>query len=522
MWDIMWKGITKKGTPAFQNPELTRRAIQEGNIQIGASRDFDVGRIQRDLQKLFEASKGIPGAQQATWALKEFNKAWDRALWEYLHDGFKIYGFEHLANKHNKAKMTDKQYKETMHEVGQLVNDTYGGQNYDVLGISPVQQRVARAFLLSPDWTLSTIRQALAPTGVGALYKNNNFWKLGGKNPVNARRRHGTAFWIKAAVQYGVMINLLNVVSRKNDIKENPELYSDEERAMLDVNIKDIDISNPNELNAYLEKLRKFSMAGNTLGHKTHLFDGRYEDGSERYVRWGKQFREFPELLFDDEGLSFPKPVLKKLGGKANPLLQLNVQAFTGKTLSGYENYDMRDKKGWEYTKGLMLTIAKSALPYSSGNFFRDDKQWRPLDIMMPASKGMSGYQAERLFFKGITAQDSAYVAEVYHGAVRNNLDAYSLFETAMGRHDRTMNASDKALGKDIKELEKQMKAETDPGKKAAIDQRLRKMESKRRAVEIARSNMDRAMEQMRRYTIQYNEREVEAGEAKKTKEQKD
>ena len=34
--------------------------------------------------------------------------------------------------------------------------------------------------------------------------------------------------------------------------------------------------------------------------NQTYLFSGRNKDGTEKYIRWGKQFREFPELLFDD------------------------------------------------------------------------------------------------------------------------------------------------------------------------------------------------------------------------------
>ncbi len=63
---------------------------------------------------------------------------------------------------------------------------------------------------------------------------------------------------------FGVGINTLNAYFRKQDQEENPELY-------------------PEKMSVW-----DYTMFNNTLGHKTHLFTGRYDDGTERYLRWGK------------------------------------------------------------------------------------------------------------------------------------------------------------------------------------------------------------------------------------------
>jgi hypothetical protein len=126
----------------------------------------------------------------------------------------------------------------------------------------------------------------------------------------------------------GAGVNILNSVARKKDMEENPELYTEDQLAILDKSIKDVDLSNQEEVAAYLKDLSKLTMANNTIGHKTHLFDGRYEDGKERYIRWGKQFRELPELFMDESGVNFPRPMLRKLGGKAAPQVQILSQGI--------------------------------------------------------------------------------------------------------------------------------------------------------------------------------------------------
>ena len=375
-----------------------------------------------------------------------------------------------------------------------------------------------RAFLLSPDWTVSTIRQALAPLGVGTLYKSDSFWGSFKKgSPAMARRKHGTMFWLKAAMWYGAGVNILNSVARKKDMEENPELYTEDQLAILDKSIKDVDLSNQEEVAAYLKDLSKLTMANNTIGHKTHLFDGRYEDGKERYIRWGKQFRELPELFMDESGVNFPRPMLRKLGGKAAPQVQILSQAFTGKTASGYENYDMRNKDGWEYTMGIMKMLSKSAFPFSTSSMIREDKEWRPMDLMMPSSKGMSAYKAEEYFFRGSAAQDPQYVSEVYEGSIRNNLDAYTLFNSAMNRHERTLERESTDLSSNLDELVEQKNKETDPKKKNELAGRILEIKTRQLDVEAARQSMKQAMDLLDLYTKEYDKkwRRIEPGAEK-------
>lgn len=440
------KGIRDKfgGSPLIAHADETREALKYG-VQFGHTLDIDVKKVQSMVEAMADKTKDIIGVKHVTKALKSFNEKWDSILWDYIHDPLKLYAFIDA-----KTKMPDNVNPEIyLREQAQLINDTFGGQNWDVLMVTPRQQQVFRWFSLSPDWTISTARQALAVTGFGAH-------DPAGKK---IRAKAGAMFWLKAAFYFGGGMNLLNMYLRKQDQAEHPEYYP-----------KDMSFMD-------------YTMWGNTVGHKTHLFTGRYEDGSERYLRWGKQFRELPELLMDEEGVSFPRPLLKKLGGKTAPLLNASSKIMTGKSLSGYEDWDLKDKKGWDFTLGVFKVLLKTPLPFSMNTvFLRDDKQWYPTDVAMPSSKGMSKSKAIALFRKGIIMADLDYVKEIYTGAVRNNLDAFNLFKVAVAsvKADGT-----RELLSDIKSVDdarEKLKTTKDPIEKRKLESKLNRLEKEQKS----------------------------------------
>jgi hypothetical protein len=174
-------------------------------------------------------------------------------------------------------------------------------------------------------------------------------------------------------------------------------------------------------------------MFGNTIGSKTYLFMGRYKDGSEQYMRWGKKFREEIELLFDPTGFSPITATLKKMGGKAAPVPQFVVQMFTGYALSGFRNEDIAGKEGWERALGIIKTIMKTLLPFSTRTMMDENKEFKWTDIAMPSSKGMTRWKAIDFFEKAIERKDDRMLMEVWQAATRNNLSPFDLFEASLG-----------------------------------------------------------------------------------------
>ena len=390
----LYKALVKGEFDIYKKEPIARDAIKHG-LQVGATADIPVNMIQRHLNNFARKTKNVPLLNKTTEFIRTFNETWDRALWDYLHDTLKLYAYESLNTK---IKL-DKDIKKQKQEIAQFVNDTFGGQNWDTLMVTPKTLQIMTWSLLSADWTTSTIRQALSPTGIGKIHKET----------AGLRKKLGAHFWIKAGLYFGVGINLLNYTFRKWDEEENPQYYKGIERTFTDR-----------------------TMVGNTLGHKTHLFAGRYEDGSERYIRWGKQFRELPELLFDDTGFSPISATLKKVGGKIAPVPQLISQITTGVSLSGFRNDDVYGKKGWDKVLGIGKTIMRDPLPFSSRALFREGKEFHITDLAMPSSKGMTRYKSIELFKHAIKNQDEQLLKEIYQFTLMNNLPAYTLFKAGL------------------------------------------------------------------------------------------
>jgi hypothetical protein len=419
----IYKALARGQLDVYEKVDLAKRAIGSG-LQLGATHDIPVSMIQDKLNALAKKTKRVVPVNWATRFMATFNQQWDKALWDYLHDTLKLYGFEALEARMDPKKDLDKQRT----EIAQFVNDTFGGQNWDMLMVSPKTIQIMTWSLLSADWTTSTARQALSPTGIGAIHKETK----------GLRKKLGGLFWIKAAIYFGVGINMLNYMFRKRDEKENPQYYKDKDMTFWDR-----------------------TMAGNTIGKKTNLFVGRYEDGSERYIRWGKQFRELPEMFYDDTGFSPISASLKKVGGKLSPVIQLTSQITTGASPSGFRNDDIYGKKGWDRTLGIFKTLLKAPIPFSLRKTLDKDREAHITDIAFPSSKGMTRYKSIELFKHAIVKKDERFLKEVYQESIKNNLPAFTLFNAAItslkAESTREANAYIKTMA-DIKERLKKTK----------------------------------------------------------------
>jgi len=402
--------------------EAAKDGIQHG-LQIGAITDVHRGLIVDILKgletRLNEVHKGfgIP-----VKGIRKGKELWDNALWDYLHNNLKVYAYENLKTKMiaSAKNATGKDITAIKKEVAQMVNDTFGGQNWERMMTNPRNLQIAQWGLLSPDWTLSTVKQALAPTGLGAVSKES----------AKYRRKMGRAFWAKAFIYFGVGINALNfVLSKRDDAKQRGVPFSEGRGVFL---------------------------WQNDPGHKTHLFEGRYADGSKRYRRWGKQFRELPELFYDQTAgqVSPVTATLRKLGSKAAPNLQLLSTIFTGSSLGGFRNKELADNSGWSWVGAATKEIIKAPLPFAFKNTMNESKEFSFLDLSMPASKGMTYYKTKKLFKVAIVKRNMKHMTNIYKAAVENQLNAADIWKDAITelKREATAEISRKMRGGKIKE----------------------------------------------------------------------
>ena len=140
-----WKGFIKMESDIWKNQELAKDFLEHRG-QLGVSADIPVQKIASSLKSLEVRFKDTPLAGQAAKLINSFNERWNFALWDYLHDHFKLYAYESLVSKYKGSDIDTFKY-----ETAQLVNDTFGGQNWDVLMVNPQTVQLMTWFLLSPD-----------------------------------------------------------------------------------------------------------------------------------------------------------------------------------------------------------------------------------------------------------------------------------------------------------------------------------------------------------------------------------
>jgi hypothetical protein len=264
-------------------------------------------------------------------------------------------------------------------------------------------------------------------------------------------------------------MNMVNALFRDWDMKENPQYYMDG---------KDW---------TFFDK----TMFGNTPGKRTNLFVGRYEDGSERYLKFGKQFFDFYELLANP---------LKKIGGKISPLPQTLADSLTGHSLSGYRNDDIYKQEGLKKALGIFKTVATAFVPLSIRKTMEDSDEFNVSDIMMQSSRGMGRGKAINYFKKAILDSDPQMIEETYMAALRNNLPAFTLFNNALAWIGAEESAELKKGVKDIEDVEAKMSVTESPIEKQRYGRILQRLKREKADIEQGSKLLKGALEKAKIY----------------------
>lgn len=448
--------------PCFANPEDFQEAASH-LVKFGATNDYAAADVQnmfdnmRDamikVQKKLKDGNKISGTvavatmplKVVTQMLSLINKGMDVALWDFLHDGLKLATYRMRADKTKerakKKGWTEEELSRALDEDGQFVNDMFGGQHWDVLGASHRTLRYAGRVLLSPDWNDSTIRHFLALTGFGSIWNEATFenfkqyykrLKHKELTPEDEGRRSRQ---ISALLCYGIgfmvfyegIANGINAAFRALDEekerkkaeeirKTNPSYKSMYELAYGDEGMKWYD----------------YLMRGNSLGQQSKIFLGRYEDGTEMYVRHGKQFREVPEYLFNHKGeLEFPGPMVQRMIGKANPMVRMTLDDINYLSDFQASHADQEIQRKYGKTIGLLYKDALYWAPFLIPS--QENKEFKAVDFFFPSSKGFSPWKAQSYFKDFILSGDMEGVVMTYQSCQRNGIDPEAQIKAAIG-----------------------------------------------------------------------------------------
>lgn len=447
--------------PCFANPEDFQEAASH-LVKFGATNDYAAADVQnmfdnmRDAmmkvqEKLKDGNK-ISGTvalatmplKVATQMLSLINKGMDRALWDFLHDGLKLATYRMRADKTKerakKKGWSAEELSRALDEDGQFVNDMFGGQHWDVLGASHRTLRYAGRVLLSPDWNASTTRHFLALTGFGSIWNEATFenfkqyyQRLWHKElmPEDEGRRSRQisallCYGIGFMVFYEAFANGINAAFRALD--EEKERKKAEEIRKTNPSYKSMyELAYPDGMKWY-----DYLMRGNSLGQQSKIFLGRYEDGTEMYVRHGKQFREVPEYLFNHKGeLEFPGPMVQRMIGKANPMVRMTLDDINYLSDFQASHADQEIQRKYGKTIGLLYKDALYWAPFLIPS--QENKEFKAVDFFFPSSKGFSPWKAQNYFKDFILSGDMEGVVMTYQSCQRNGIDAEAQIKAAIG-----------------------------------------------------------------------------------------
>lgn len=448
--------------PCFANPQDFQEAATH-LVKFGATNDYAAADVQnmfdnmRDammkVQEKLKAGNGISGTvalasmplKVATQMLSLINKGMDRALWDFLHDGLKLATYRMRADKTKerakKKGWTEEELSRALDEDGQFVNDMFGGQHWDIVGASQRTIRFAGRCLLSPDWNKSTTSHFLAITGFGSVWNEATFenfkqyyQRLWNKELIpedeGRRSRQISAllcYGIGFMVFYEAFANGVNAAFRAQDEekerkkaeeirKTNPSYKSMYELAYGDEGMKWYD----------------YLMRGNSLGQQSKIYLGRYADGTEMYIRHGKQFREVPEYLFNHKGeLEFPGPMVQRMIGKANPMVRMTLDDINYLSDFQASHADQEIQRKYGKTIGLLYKDALYWAPFLIPS--QENKEFKAVDFFFPSSKGFSPWKAQSYFKDFILSGDMEGVVMTYQSCQRNGIDPEAQIKAAIG-----------------------------------------------------------------------------------------
>lgn len=436
--------------PAFANPDVFKEAAKH-LVKFGSTSDYATADIENLYDKVHSYvsklhSKLVEGnvamkagssvtfpLEVATELLRMSQKGLDVALWSYLHDGLKLATYqlraERTSERAKKLDWDEDMLNKALDEDGQFVNDMFGGQHFDVLGISKKMQTILDFIFLSKDWLISTTRHALSIFGYGSIWNEasiKNFMEyykhVLGRGEMTkedylrlSRSKSGLlCYGIGFMIGYEGLSQLVNAAMRAWDEEKQKE-KADEIRKTNPSYKSPYELAYPNGMHWY-----DYLMRGNSLGQQSKIFMGRYADGTEMYIRHGKQFREIPELFFDaKDNFAIPGPMVRRMYGKASPLLRGMIDTYKWYLSPDYGDKEMQRKYGENL--GLIPKLGSYYVPFAVPT--QKDKEFKMLDLVFPSSKGFSRYKAQDYFKTFIMSEDQQGLAMTYNACVQNGID---------------------------------------------------------------------------------------------------
>ena len=404
-------GIKNNNYEVFKNSPAVKQAMQDG-VQFGAISDINIGEFNTFIDGVSNLVDRVTlgTGKIITKPMKTYIDVNNKFLWNYLHNTYKLHAYQNLINrvsKNGKVILSDNVRK----DIGQLVNDTFGGQNWDNLGIKPESLKTARRLLLSPDWNMSaTVRQSLAifssESGqkfLNEFAKSSKFGmatrelsrKLGLSSFTNdiqgagIRGQQARKYFMTFLIQTAIYSNLINACNRAVDSIANPEKYEG------GINYSSYSNNRFNENDGIGKK------TVDTLFPRPYV--GNDINGREMYARVGKQALEVPEIIED-----MPNSAIRKAASKTAPLINPLVTKVSDDLTNNWNRASIKDRYKDTFTP---FTVS------GSKNGFH------PINIFYSTSKGLNAFKAREYLKECIKKGDIEAIEKFKPKMKANKID---------------------------------------------------------------------------------------------------
>ncbi len=336
----------REGLRLLESPEFMRDVTLHG-LNIDPIPDVMAGRVVRALRGLEARTRTIPGLSYVTRAVRRFNDAWDNLLWNRYYTGLKAFTYYDLVHEQMQRMPDDAtpaEVRKVKEKIAELVNDMFGGQEWQgKFWLTPQGRQVLHVALLAPDWTLTNINVATKP-----------FRDV--KDPT--ARRILARYWRNLLLGFfAVVAGATRALGGKWPWEQEPD--------------------------------HKFDIDVTSIMRKLPWTDK--DDQRRYYIKPGKQFREVLRYLTSPVDI---------VGAKLSPMVQVIIEQMTGHQTgqAGWEMPWVQDELTWyESLPSRIASVMDKFVPFSArgGNFA----------LTFPMSRGMSWYKAQKAYEDVIRAQ---------------------------------------------------------------------------------------------------------------------
>ena len=399
----IWEAIGRDGgaPPVMRIDEkIVGDAIEHGvNLKSEETEHFIYSKMQDMAMSHNAIAKAIGVGSKPVMAVL---KGWDRALWDFYHQGMMLDSYEMLKSQ-ELAKLGENaspaKVAETKRAIAEHINNAFGSVSFEKMLLSPKVRQSLNWMFLAPAWTFSNIRILTSGYETEAGVRLTNRYVAG-----------AAASWFLTTQAMNMALS--GWYNRDDKGKPQPRLTYDNPGLPFTVAGQPVTGLNENSFNIYA---------------------GKNTDGSDRYILFGKGFREPFRWATD--------PMQMFWGKLSLPVRGALVQA-TGHTAgTGFEEIDSRASTSEQLQQRASALTESVGLPFVARDIVKGTAhtlfpravsapQSASQFMSLPTSKGASFMRAEKAYRDALDDGDGDRARDVLAVAAANNINWRQIVQT--------------------------------------------------------------------------------------------